>query len=125
MTIEGLGFLNEKLESLGIPYEYMEWTSSVPRTYFVGEYTETVQGDEGGEIDSDFILTGTTKNKYYNLELVKQQVQEAFPPEGLTAILDNGWGIAIMYSGAMPIPSIQEGIHRIQITLQVKEWKGV
>lgn len=125
MTVAGLGFLNERLEGLGIPYEFMEWTSvPVPNTYFVGQYNEVVSMDEGGQIDSDFILMGTTKNKYLELETVKELIRSEFPDYGLTQILSNGWGIAVMFDSAFPVPSIEEGIHRIQITLKVKEWKG-
>lgn len=123
MTVEGLGFLNESFESLGIPYEFMEWTDEIiPDTYFVGQYTETASLDEDGQIESDFFLTGTTKNKYLELEKVKEQIREYFGSDGLTEILPCGTGIAVAYDLAYPIPSIEEGIHRIQITLKVKEW---
>lgn len=124
MTIAGLGFLNECLTNLGIPYEFMEWTSELPDTYFVGQYSEVQTMDEDGLIESDFILMGTTKKKYLELETVKEQIRQEFPDYGLTEILDNGWGIAVMYDTSYPVPSIEEGIHRIQITLKVKEWKG-
>ena len=125
MTVEGLAFLNEELTGLGIPYEFMEWTSvPVPDTYFVGQYNEVVSMDEGGQIDSDFILMGITKEKYIALETVKELIRQEFPDYGLTQILSNGWGIAVMFDSAFPVPSIEEGIHRIQITLKVKEWKG-
>lgn len=125
MTVAGLGFLNECLINLGIPYEFMEWTSvPVPDTYWVGQYSEIQSVDEGGQIESDFILMGTTKKKYIELETVKEQIRSAFPDYGLTDILSNGWGIAVMYDTSYPVPSIEEGIHRIQITLKVKEWKG-
>lgn len=124
MTIEGLSFLNDCLISLGIPYEFMEWSSAVPDTYFVGEYSEVQTMDEDGLIESDFILMGTTKGKYIELETVKELLRQFFPDYGLTEILSNGWGIAIMYDTAYPVPSVEEGIHRMQITLKIKEWKG-
>lgn len=125
MTTAGLGFLNDELTSLGIPYEFMEWTSSpIPDPYWVGEYVETSSVDEGGQIESDFILTGTTKNKYFDLERVKETIRGYFTECGLTTILPNGWGIAVSYDTSYPIPSVEEGVHRLQITLQVKEWKG-
>jgi hypothetical protein len=124
MTNEGLGFLNGKLSEI-IPYEFMEWSSSpIPDPYWVGQYSEIPSVDEGGEFESDFLLIGTTKKKYLDLESVKDQVREMFPEYGLTEILSNGWGIMVAYDTASPIPSIEEGIHRIQITLKVKEWKG-
>ena len=124
MTVAGLAFLNDKLLELGVPYEFMEWSSQVPDTYFVGQYSEVPSVDEGGEIETDFILTGTTKGKFIELEAVKERIRAAFPDYGLTEILPNGWGIAVMYQSAYPVPSIEEGIHRLQITLKVKEWKG-
>lgn len=124
MTVEGLAFLNEELTGLGIPYEFMEWTSDIPDPYWVGEYTEVSSVDEGGQIDSDFILMGTTKKKYLDLETVKEAVRKHFPDYGLTKILSNGWGIAVMFESAFPVPSVEEGVHRLQITLKVKEWRG-
>lgn len=125
MTVAGLGFLNECLTNLEIPYEFMEWTSvPVPDTYWVGQYSEIQSVDEGGQIESDFILMGTTKKKYIELETVKEQIRQEFPDYGLTDILSNGWGIAVMFDTAYPVPSVEEGIHRMQITLKVKEWKG-
>lgn len=124
MTTAGLEFLNNKLTDLQIPYEFMEWTSKIPKTYWVGEYTEIVSADEGGEINSDFILTGTTKEKFLTLETHKESIRGMFPDYGLTEILSNEWGIAVMFDGAFQIPSVQEGIHRMQITLKVKEWRN-
>ena len=124
MTIAGLKFLNDELSGLNIPYEYMEWTSKFPQTYFVGQYSEVSNPDEDGMIESDFIITGTTKNKYLDLENVNQMIRSRFPDYGLTEILPNGWGIAVMYETSYPIPAIEQGIRRIQITLKVKEWKG-
>lgn len=124
MTIEGLKWLNTQLESLNIPYEYMLWKSDVPDTYFVGQYSETVSIEEGGEVDSDFTLIGTTKDSYLLLEEYKEVIEKGFPDYGLTEVLSNGWGIAVMFDSAFPIPAIEEGVYRINIVLKVKEWKG-
>jgi len=124
MTIEGLKWLNTQLESLNIPYEYMMWKSDVPDTYFVGQYSETVSIEEGGEVDSDFTLIGTTKDSYLLLEEYKEVIEKGFPDYGLTEVLSNGWGIAVMFDSAFPIPAIEEGVYRINIVLKVKEWKG-
>lgn len=125
MTIAGLAFLKGELLSLGIPYEFMEWTSHpVPKTYWVGEYSEVAPVDEDGLFESTFLLTGTTKGKYLSLEIVKEQIRNHFPEYGLTEILPNGWGIAVMFETSFPVPAVEEGVHRMQITLRVKEWKG-
>ena len=125
MTVAGLAFLKGELLSLGIPYEFMEWTSHpVPKTYWVGEYSEVAPVDEDGLFESTFLLTGTTKGKYLDLEIVKERIRNNFPEYGLTEILPNGWGIAVMFETSFPVPAVEEGVHRMQITLRVKEWKG-
>lgn len=123
MTIEGLTFVNSCLVGLGIPYEFYEWTSSVPDTYFVGEYTEVPNPNEDGMEETTFIITGTTNKAFVELENVKQTIKEYFPNEGLTEILESGSGIAIMYDNAFPIPSVEKGVHRLQINLLIKEWR--
>lgn len=124
MTIEGLSFINSCLDELGVQYQFMEWTSTpIPETYWVGEYTETEPLNEDGFEESTFILTGTTKNKYIELETVKEKLKEYFSNYGKTAILESGSGIAVSYSDSYPVPSIQEGIRRLQINLKIKEWR--
>lgn len=124
MTIESLGFINSCLDELGIPYELMEWTSTpVPDTYWTGEYTETESMNEDGSEESTFMLTGTTMKKYFELESVRQKLKEHFPAYGKKAILNSGSGIVVMYSDSYPIPSIQEGVHRLQVNLKIKEWR--
>ena len=124
MTVEGLSFINSCLDELGVQYQFMEWTTTpIPETYWVGEYTEEEPMNEDGLEESTFILTGTTRNKYIELENVKQMLKEYFPKEGLTAILESGSGIAVFYSDSYPIPSIQEGVRRLQVNLKIKEWR--
>ena len=43
--------------------------------------------------------------------------------DGKTIIMESGSALVLSYSTAYPVPSVQEGIHRIQITLKVKEWR--
>lgn len=124
MTIEGLGFIDSCLDELEIPYQFMEWTSTpVPDTYWTGEYTEVESLNEDGLEESTFILTGTTNKKYIELESVKQKLKEYFTAYGKKAILESGSGIVVSYSDSYPIPSIEEGIHRLEVKLKIKEWR--
>ena len=61
MTVEGLNYVNNLMESLNIPYEFMEWTSDIPETYWIGEYQEIEPLNEDGMEECNFILTGNTK----------------------------------------------------------------
>ena len=38
MTKEILKIISDSMESLGLNYEFMEWTSEIKYPYFVGEY---------------------------------------------------------------------------------------
>lgn len=124
MTFESLGFINSCLDELEIPYAFMEWTDTpVPDTYWTGEYDESESMNEDGSEESTFMLTGTTNKKFIELESVRQKLKEYFPTYGKKAILESGSGIVVMYSDSFPVPSIQEGVHRLQVNLRIKEWR--
>ena len=123
MTVEGLNYVNNLMESLNIPYEFMEWTSDIPETYWVGEYQEIEPLNEDGMEECNFILTGNTKGSFLNLETVKELLKDTLGCDGITDIMKSGSGIAIMYVTAYPVPSVEFGIHRLEITLRIKEWK--
>ena len=123
MTIEGLGYINSILEGLEVPYEFMEWSSDVPDTYWTGEYQEIEPLNEDGLEECDFLLMGNTNKTYLELETVKEKLKNLLGCEGLTDILPSGSGIVICYSNAYPVPSVEAGIHRIQITLRIKEFR--
>lgn len=123
MTIEGLGFITKCFAEMGIPYEFMEWTQEVSFPFFVGEYSEIESLNEDGLEEGTFILTGTTTGTYLELETVKETVKNYFGYEGITAILDSGSGIAVSYGTSFPIPIDEQEVRRIQINLNVKEWR--
>ena len=107
MTIEGLNYISNLLESLNIPYEFMEWTSDIPETYWVGEYQEIEPLNEDGMEECNFILTGNTKESFLNLETVKELLKDTLGCDGITDIMGSGSGIAIMYMTAYPVPSVE------------------
>ena len=43
-----LGIAKDKLHSIGVPYEFMRYTSTVEDRYWVGEYSETSTDTEDG-----------------------------------------------------------------------------
>lgn len=126
--IEVLQFINTELESAGVPYEFLEWTSPVNYPYFVGEYNEFEPTSESGEEDKTFILTGFCRGEDARLKLEKmrEKIKKAFPAlEGRTAILESGSGIAVFYSNSFYIPSGEAELFKIQINLSIKLWKVV
>ena len=122
MTLNILNFISKKLISADIPYCFKEWSNDISDPYFVGEYSDNSSVNEDGESESTFILTGTTVESSYSLEKYKEKVRKLFPDIGITDILSDGTAIAIMYDGAMMIPTNTDTIKRIQIKLKIKEW---
>ncbi len=121
------GFIYEQLNSvLGIPYEYWEWTDNkIPKRYWVGECTDTPTTTEDGAEESTMLLTGTVRGKIAILEKDKEAIQRHFPASGgLCADLD-GNSIAVFFAGAIPVPTGEADLKRIQINLDIREWKGL
>lgn len=126
MTKAVLKFINDSMESAGIPYEFMEFTSAIDslERYWVGEYSEVTPSNEDGFQEIQFILTGTGRNSWIDLENDKEKIESLFPMiGGRTAILDNGSGVAVFYGNAFTVPTDDAFLKRLQINLIIKEWK--
>lgn len=121
MTIESLKFINEALKAAGISYQFQRWDGELKYPYFVGEYTETEPENEDGRQESSFIITGTTNGSWLSLEETKEKIKKEVC--GKSAILPNGNGIAIYYAGFLNVPTGNETMKRIQITLNIQEWE--
>ena len=126
MTTAVMKFISEAMESEGIPYEFMEFTSPIAdlQSYWAGEYSEIPPNAEDGMQETQLILTGTGRGSWLNLEKEKVKIEKIFPTiGGRTAILDNGSGVAVFYGNAFPVPTGDGFLKRLQINLTVKEWK--
>lgn len=121
MTQESLAYINTALTNAHINYEFMEWTSDLVYPYFVGEYSEPEPINEDGMQESTFMITGTTDGTWLSLEEAKAIIERELCNK--TAILSNGNGIAVSYSGSLVVPTGNERMKRIQINLLIKEWK--
>lgn len=122
MRICTLEYINSILsDELGIPYAFMEWKKEVPEVYFVGEYSETGSINEDGEQGIQFIVTGFTRGSWLSLEKYRSKIEEKIER---TAILDNGTGVAVFYGNALPVPTGDAELKRIQINLTIKEYKN-
>lgn len=120
MTIESLNFLQNLFRSNGINYELEEWTGETIYPYFVGEYQESPTTQENGMQESLFILNGFMRGKRLALEQAKAIIERI---ANTRAILPSGNGIAISYETSAMIPTYDEELKRIQINLNIKEWK--
>lgn len=124
MSVNVLSAVSNAMASAGLNYEFAEWGSEVPQTYWVGEYQEIEPMSENGLIESAFILTGTTRGKWLQLEKEKEKIKkEVFPfIGGLIVTADDGSVVAIFYAGSSVIPTGDAELKRIEVNLSVKEW---
>lgn len=120
-----LNFIRKQMEALNIPYELGEWTSDViPDRYFIGEPTYEPTADEDGSYNNVMILTGTTRGKRIILDKDRRTIEKHFNPScGLCAKTDGG-SIAVFFKSAFYVPTGEADLNRIQINLDIKEWKG-
>lgn len=124
--MEVLKFIKEQMDSLGIPYEFGEWTTAVKYPYFVGEITETEPETEDGGGECSFILTGFARGKerYFALEEMKNKIKKHFHPVSGLRTSKDGCSIAAFYGGAFYVPTGEADLNRIQITIIIKRWEG-
>lgn len=120
-----LGIIATELNSIGVPYEFMRWTSTVTDRYFVGEYTETPTLTEDGKEEGTMILTGTTRGTWMELEQDKEKIKNHFPSiYGLRIPTEDG-AVVIRYRESFPVDTGEADLKRIQINLDITQWKGV
>lgn len=124
MTKEILKIISDSMESLGLKYEFMEYTSNIEYPYFVGEYGETEPLTEDGLQESSFILSGYSRSSWLSLENANESIEKYFDPiSGHTEITESGSGVAIFYSSSLPVPTGDAALKKMQINLTIKEWK--
>lgn len=125
MIATALGIANEKLHKIGVPYEFMRWTSSVEDRYWVGEYTETPSNTEDGYEEGTLILTGTTKDYWAVLMQDRANIKDQFPSaSGLRVPTANGV-VVFFYDNSFPVDTGEADLKRIQINIHIKMWKGM
>lgn len=122
--MDKLKFINDQLETIGIPYEFGQWSSGIKYPYYVGEITEEPVTTEDGLEESTFILTGFNRGNMIALERDKSMIKKHFDPiYGLRGETDSG-AIAAFFDGSFYVPSGEAELKTIQINLKIKEWKG-
>lgn len=120
-----LGTIKNELVIIGVPYEFMRWTSPVQYPYFIGEYTETPTEVEDGSREYTMILTGTTTGSWLELESYRAKIEDHFPSVGGLRITTDKGVMVIFYDNTSPIDTGETDLKRIQINLKIKAWKGM
>lgn len=121
MNDEILAYLNRAFSDIGINYSFMRKNGKVSYPYFVGDYVESPEATESGEMRVTFNLNGWTKGSWMELEIIKQKLANKF--RHFTGMLD-GYGVLIMYSNSTPIPVEDSELKRMQIVFEVHIWRN-
>lgn len=125
MIETALGIAGKELNNIGVPYEFMRWTSDVEDRYWVGEYSETPTDTEEGYEEGTLILTGTTQASWLALMQDRAKIKDHFPQiGGFRHTTDNG-AVVIFYENSLPVPTGESDLKRIQVNLKIKAWKGM
>lgn len=122
MTEAGLKYIADMMDSLSIPYDFVEWKTKPPDDrYFVGETTEEVMAtmEEDGGQDSILYLRGFSRVSYTLLMRDAETIRKNLPQ---TAILPDGTGIAVFYEGTRQVPTADNQLKGIKTNLRIKEW---
>ena len=123
--MEQLKFIKEQMEAIAVPYEFMQWTSEVKYPYFVGELTEEPASTEDGRESSTMLLTGFSRGKYVDMEIIKEKIKSHFSPVyGLRGQTESGATIAVFYDNAFYVPTGEADLKKLQINLKIFLWKG-
>ena len=120
-----LQIIASAMSDMGLNYAFVEWKGDPVYPYFVGEYQETPSMTEDGLQESTFTLTGFTRGSWLELEAAKEQIENYFKVSGKTVIADNGSAVAVFYDRSLVVPTGEAELKRIEINLDVKEWKVI
>ena len=128
MSTDALKIISNAMEALGYNYGFMEYTveadEEVPLLYFVGEYQEAVPLYENGLQETSFLLTGFSRGTWFALEEAKNIISNYFDRvHGKKVITEEGSAVAIFYENSSVILTGDAELKRIQINLNIKEWR--
>ncbi len=110
--------------NLGLNYEYGRWKSEPVYPYWVGELQESVMDSEDGCKESTLVLQGHSRDGLLPLEDTREALEQLFNPiSGYKVTAFNGNVVAIFYANAQHVRSTDAELERMDIYLNIKEWK--
>lgn len=122
MSVDVLKLISDDMAGLGLNYSFMRWTSDVVYPYFIGEYTEEPNVTEDNLQDTSFLITGTTRGSFIDLETAKAKIENLYR-DGKRQITTSKNGVVIFYDSSLTVPTEDAELKKIQINLLVREWK--
>lgn len=123
MSLAAMKFINDMMNSIGIPFAFMQWNDEIPARYWVGSCIEpeSLTRDENGKQDTTLILQGYAGKENWMLLFQDKETIEKHASQ--TAILPDGSGIAVSYEGGDIVPVGDSDIVSMKINLEIQEWR--
>lgn len=120
-----LGVIKDEMNIIDVPYAFMRWTSNTtPERYWIGEYTQTTTDTEDGYEEYNILLTGTTKNSWWEMLQDVAKIKEHFSPIGGLPKRTVKGVVVVYYDNSFPVPTGEADLKRTQVNLRIKAWKG-
>lgn len=110
-----------------VNYRFLRWKGKAAYPYFVGELIGAGSVDESGEAEYSFLLTGFYRGEdEISLYDAAERIEECFPAgTGKLLSCRNGGMLVSVQSMTGDLPDDTDAeLAKLQITLQVKRWKG-
>lgn len=124
MSKEALKVITDSMYAMKINYSFMEQGCNIEYPYFTGEYQEIESISEDGMRETQFMITGFSRESWTELENAKENIAAYFSGvSGKTVIAENGSAVAVFYGNSLVVPTGDAELKRIQINLTVKEWR--
>ncbi len=123
MSKQVLKIISDAMNSLGLEYDFGTYKKNpVVYPYFVGEYQETEPMTEDGLQETAFLLSGFHRGEWQTLEEAREKIEKYFGCGGKTVITDHSV-VAVFYAGTLIVPTGDAELIKIQVNLNIKEWK--
>jgi hypothetical protein len=123
MSKQVLKIISDAMNSLGLEYDFGTYKKKpVVYPYFVGEYQETEPMTEDGLQETAFLLSGFHRGEWRTLEEAREKIEKHFGYGGKTVITDHSV-VAVFYAGTLIVPTGDAELIKIQVNLNIKEWK--
>lgn len=125
MSLAAMKFITDMMDSIGVPFAFLQWNDEIPPRYWVGSCIEpeSLTRGENGKQDTTVILQGYAGKADWMLLFQDKETIEKHASQ--TAILPDGTGIAISYAGGDIVPVGDSDIVSMKINLEIQEWKVI
>lgn len=112
-----------EMKSLGLNYAYEFWSSRPMYPYFTGDYVETGVEVSSGKTEGTMYITGWARKGYAEINdllAAKDKIKQRFCEFIHT---DDEACVYLNYTGFKYIPTGDEDLSKIEITIDCQEWQ--